>query len=100
MPGAPPAPTSAPAGPFSHLGSPLPAAVAQRFVPSFRLLSQSASGVAHGSALAAAVPLEQLELALLSHGQRWALLTEPIPAAPASEMLPHKPNMWALVSML
>ena len=38
------------------------------------LLSQGAPGVADGSALAAPVPLEQLELALLSHGQHWALL--------------------------
>ena len=54
VPGAPPAPTSVPAGPFSPIShSPLPAAVAQRFVPSFHLLSHSAPGVAHGSALAA-----------------------------------------------
>ena len=74
VPGAPPAPTSVPAGPFSPIShSPL-----QLLLHSGSSLPSICSRTAHPASLTAQlwqrwVSLVQLELALLSHGQRWAL---------------------------
>lgn len=51
-------------------------------VPSLNPLSHSTLGVAHGSALAVWVPLEQLELLCSEMGLYWALLTEDTSATP------------------